>query len=281
MTVVIAGCGDVGTEAGLRFAAAGLRVLGLRRSPQRLPAQIEGQAVDLSRQKPRVPADTEIVVFGLAADRRTGDAYRSAYVDALGNTLDALADGGARPQSVLFVSSTAVYGVDDGSWVDEVTPAVPASRTGIVLREAEDALHQRLPHAIVLRLGGIYGPGRTKLVDQVRAGTAVVPEMPRHTNRIHRDDAAAAIVHLTTMRADSEPVYLGVDQRPAERGEIIRFLADEMRGPRPPIGTTLPTRGGNKRCCNHRLSATGFEFTFPSYREGYRAVLAGDGIRHP
>lgn len=280
MTVVIAGCGDLGTEAGLRFAATGRRVLGMRRSPDHLPQAIQGQAVDLSREIPEMPVDTEIVVLALAADRRTEDAYRSAYVDALRNTLDGLTGAGARPRRVLFVSSTAAYGVDDGSWVDEGTPAVPTSMTAIVVREAEVALHERLPHAIVLRLAGIYGPGRTRLIDQVRDGAAVAPDPPRHTNRIHRDDAAAAIVHLTTMRQASAPLYLGVDHSPAERGEVLRFLADELSAPHPPVGTATPTRGGDKRCRNDRLCATGFRFAYPSYREGYRAVLSGRGVRH-
>ena len=57
-TIVLAGCGDLGTETGLRFAARGHRVLGLRRRPQLLPAEIEGVAADLSVACPTLPADT-------------------------------------------------------------------------------------------------------------------------------------------------------------------------------------------------------------------------------
>ena len=136
---------------------------------------------------------------------------------------------------------------------------------------------------VVLRLGGIYGPGRTRLIDQVRGGTAVAPAEPRYTNRIHRDDAAAAIVHLCTMAADPGPVYLGVDNDPAELGEVQRFLAAELGLPRPASAAVCgePSRGGNKRCSNALLRSTGFEFTYPTFREGYRAILAGEGVRHP
>ena len=66
MTVVIAGCGDLGTEAGLRFASLGHRVVGLRRSAGKLPAAIEGRAVDLSKEVPTLPADTDIVVIAMS-----------------------------------------------------------------------------------------------------------------------------------------------------------------------------------------------------------------------
>ena len=111
MTVLLAGCGDLGTEAGLRFAAAGHRVVGWRRSPEKLPAAIEGVAADLgSAELPPIPADTTAVVVAIAADSPTKEAYRAAYVDGLSNVLDAVLASGANVRRVLFVSSTAVYG---------------------------------------------------------------------------------------------------------------------------------------------------------------------------
>jgi nucleoside-diphosphate-sugar epimerase len=299
MTVLLAGCGDLGTEAGLRFAAAGHRVVGWRRSPEKLPAVIDGVAADLSSGGlPPLPADTTAVVVALAADAPTEDAYRAAYVDGLANVLDAVLasrggpDGGSVSR-VLFVSSTAVYGDAGGGWVDESTTAAPGGFSGRILLEAEELLHSRLRDTgitpVVLRLGGIYGPGRTRLIDQVRGGTSVVPAGSRFTNRIHRDDAAAAIVQLCNMDTIPAPVYLGVDNEPAELGEVLRFLAAELGLPRPPSTSGSgdstargePSRGGNKRCSNALLRGTGFEFAYPSFREGYRAILAGAGVRHP
>lgn len=278
MTVVIAGCGDLGTEVGLRFAAQGHRVIGLRRSPHRLPSQIEGQAVDLATQSPTLPTDTDILIIATSADRRTVEAYRSAYLDSVMNVLAALEND--RPARVLFVSSTAVYGVDDGSWVDETTPAIPTSATAGVLREAEVALHARLPGAVVLRLTGIYGPGRTGLVDRVRDGSETISSRPQFTNRIHRDDAAAAIVHLTSLPTAPETVYVGTDDAPTDRRQVIEFLAGKL-GARIPGDAVDAERHGGKRCRNERLRATGFTFSYPSYREGYQAVLDGIGVRHP
>jgi nucleoside-diphosphate-sugar epimerase len=303
MTIVLAGCGDLGTEAGLRFAAAGHRVVGWRRSPANLPAAIEGVAADLSSGAlPPIPADTTAVVVAIAADAPIEDAYRAAYVDGLAHVLDAVEGAGQRngaaPLRVLFVSSTAVYGDAGGDWIDEGTTPAPGGFSGRIIGEAEELLHSRLRGTgmtpVVLRLGGIYGPGRTRLIDQVRGGTAVAPAEPRFTNRVHRDDAAAAIVHLCTTDAIPGPLYLGVDDEPAELGEVLAFLAAELGLPQPPSGAANsgaperrgskagePSRGGNKRCSNALLRSTGFEPQYPSFREGYRAVLAGVGTRHP
>jgi nucleoside-diphosphate-sugar epimerase len=286
MTILLAGCGDLGTEAGLRFAAQGQCVVGWRRSPSKLPAGIEGVAADLSAPDlPPVPADTTAVVIAVAADSPSEDAYRAAYVRGVSNVLDALERDGVTPGRVLFVSSTAVYGDAHGGWVDEGTMPAPGGFSGRILVEAEELLHARLhgtgTTSTALRLGGIYGPGRTRLIDQVRSGSAVVPDAPRYTNRIHRDDAAAAIVHLATMSAAAAPVYVGVDDDPADLGAVLRFLAAELGLAEPPVGDAGPARGGNKRCSNGLLRSTGFDFAFPSFREGYRDILAGNGVRHP
>jgi nucleoside-diphosphate-sugar epimerase len=287
MTILLAGCGDLGTEAGLRFAAAGHRVVGWRRTPAKLPAEIEGAAADLSTADlPPVPADTAAVVVAVAADSPTEAAYRAAYVDGLSHVLDALARDGVTPRRVLFVSSTAVYGDAGGDWVDEsTTPAPGSSFSGRILREAEDLLLTRLhgtsTTAVLLRLGGIYGPGRTRLIDQVRSGSAVIPEDKRYTNRIHRDDAAGSILQLCTMAEEPAPVYVGVDDDPAELGDVLRFLASELGLDVPPSGTVGEARGGNKRCSNALLRGTGFSFAYPTFREGYRDILAGVGLRHP
>jgi nucleoside-diphosphate-sugar epimerase len=281
--VLVAGCGDLGTEAGLRFAAAGHEVVGLRRRAALLPEPIRPLAGDLTTDLPRLPTDVDLVVFAATADGRSEAAYRRVYLEGLRKVLAGLTEAGADPARVLFVSSTAVYGVTDGSWVDESTPTHPTSATGQVLVEAEAALVASPFPSTSLRLAGIYGPGRTRLLDQLRRGEARLPDPPAHSNRIHRDDAAAAIVHLLSAVGELAACYVGVDHAPVGRGEVLCFLADELGLPHPPTGArgSGRGRGGDKRCSNDRLVGTGFRFTFPTYREGYRAVLRGDGVRHP
>ena len=283
MAVVIAGCGDLGTEIGLRFAALGHRVLGLRRSASKLPHEIEGYSIDLSAEMPSLPTDTSIVVIAIAPDDRNRDAYQAVYVDSVSRVLTAIHRDCAAAPRVLFVSSTAVYGVDDGRWVDEATPTTPTTSTAVVLREAEEALREQHPGATIVRLGGIYGPGRNREIDRVRDGLAIVPTEARFTNRIHRDDAAAAIVHLMTMQDKPKDVYVGVDDCPVPYQKVIRFLARSLHVPLP-VNASDPPRSRKvtgKRCCNSRLRESGFDFSYPTYREGYAAVLEGNGVRHP
>ncbi|WP_104128710.1 NAD-dependent epimerase/dehydratase family protein [Cryobacterium sp. Y57] len=287
MTILIAGCGDLGTEVGLRFADLGHAVVGLRRDASVLPREIIGQSIDLSREKPVIAFDTEFVVMAISAGSPTIGAYRAAYLDGLRNLLDALDDAGITPRRVLLVSSTAVYDINDGSRVDEQTPANPKPGTDSIVFEAERMLHARIPSATVLRLAGIYGPGRERLITQVRAGAALSAES-RHTNRIHRDDAAAAIVHLLLRPELPAPLYLGVDDAPVPSNEVLAFLAAELDLPElvldpsaVPASTRESQRGGDKLLSNRLLRDTDFTFTYPTYREGYRALLAGAGTLHP
>lgn len=282
-SVLIAGCGDLGTEAGLRFAAQGYAVTGLRRQADRIPAPLVGRSVDLRHEVPEVAPDTAVVVAAFAAGSRDVDEYRATYVDGLRNVLDGIRVSGTDPR-LLLVSSTAVYDVDDGSVVSEETPARGGTPTAAVLLEAEALLRERAPGAVLVRLSGVYGPGRERLVEQVRSGTArlaAVPGRSPHTNRIHRDDAAAALVHLAAV-VDPAPTYLGTDDEPARLDDVLTFLAAELDAPEPPRAETTGRQGGgDKRLSNELLRSTGWAPSFPTFREGYRAVLAGEGTRHP
>ena len=281
MNLLVVGSGDLGTELGLRAAGEGHRVHALRRRAELVPAPLQPVAATLPGPLPELPDDIEVVAITIAADGRDEAAYRRAYLDAPRQVLDALEDAGAPVRRVLFTSSTAVYGVEDASEVDEDTPTAPTGATGAVLVAAEEALWARRVPAVSLRLGGVYGPGRDRLLRRLRAGEAVRPDPDVHTNRIHRDDAADALLHLATMPTVPAACYLGVDDEPALLGEVLSFLADALGVPQPPRGPVTRSRGGDKRCTNARLRATGWVPTYPSFREGYRAMLAGAGVRHP
>lgn len=305
MRILIAGCGDVGTRLGLLWAAEGHEVYGLRRSPQKLPASIRGLAADLTDVKSLRRAGEAMgdgfapdLLYYTAAASRSGngsgeEAYRRAYVEGLRNALEVF---GARTRRVLFTSSTGVYPQDEGEWVDESSPTVgdegveEGSYRGRLLLEGEGLLRAwsreqgrgsgGAGSAVVLRLAGIYGPGRTRLLDSVRGGDATCyDDPPRYTNRIHADDCAGVLYHLGLL-TEPAPVYIGVDHAPAPDCEVKRWLARRLGVPEPshrsssgPLAASSHLQGQNKRCSNRRLLASGYRFLYPDYRAGYEALL--------
>ena len=275
--VLIAGCGYVGTALGLELASQGDRVWGLRRDASQLPSQLNAVSADLGNPATlhTLPRELDYVVYCAGADASTDAAYELVYVNGLRNVLNAVAGSGAR--RVFFTSSTAVYGQAAGEWVDEASETTPAHFSGARLLEAERLLHEQALAATVLRCSGIYGPGRTRLIDSVRNGNASPSQ--RFMNRIHRDDVSGAIAHLLHM-AEPPPLLLLSDDAPALDSEVIAFIAQQLGVPAPAApegGPTPAARGGHKRCRNGLLRATGYRLRYPSYREGYGAMLAAAG----
>lgn len=275
--ILIAGCGDVGATLALNLIQSGHQVWGLKRNPDTLPAGICPLARDLTRPDSLLPLPAiDYVFYTVAADGFSEDRYRAAYVEGVNNLIGTLKRMDQRPRRIIFTSSTSVYGQHQGEWVDEDTPARPAGFSGRCLREGEDLLWRAPYPATVIRFGGIYGPDRTRLIDTLREGTATCVEQPPvYTNRIHRDDCAGALQHLLELD-DPAPLYLGVDDDPAPQCEVLRWLANQMGVPEPRVIDPSQAREsrGNKRCRNTRLRSSGFRFRYPSYRDGYREMLA-------
>jgi len=277
-SLLIAGCGDVGSRLGVRLAAAGWRVHGLRRNVAALPSGIQPVAADL--QQAECPASwptgaLDYLVYCVAANEHDAAGYQAAYVNGLGQVLSWLALQGQRPKRLLFVSSSGVYGQQDGGWVDETSPAEASSFSGRIMRDAEQlALHSGIP-ASVVRLSGIYGPGRQWLLTQVRRGYRVASEPLLYGNRIHVDDAAGLLAFL--LQADErgqalQDCYLGVDDAPAPLAEVVAWLRDYL-GVSHWSEESSVRRAGSKRCSNARARALGWAPQYPSYREGYTAIL--------
>jgi nucleoside-diphosphate-sugar epimerase len=280
--ILIAGCGYVGTALGMRLVAAGHVVWGLRRSAEGLPPGIRHVAADLTAAETLqdLPPALDVVFYTAAPNGSDDAAYRAIYVDGLGHLLEALARQRQTPRRVLFTSSTAVYAQSSGEWVDETSPTKPGHFTGSRVLEGENLLLQGPFPAIVLRFGGIYGPGRTSLIVRVRQGVATCRDSPPlYTNRIHRDDCAGALHHLM-MSPEPDSLYIGVDHEPADQCDVLRWLAAQLGAPPPRVevssGADTRRHRTNKRCRNAKLVASGYVFRYPTYRDGYTALLAAD-----
>ena len=267
--VLIAGCGDVGGELARRLLADGDVVYGLRRRTRLLPAGVRpvaGDVGDTVSLHP-MPAGIDVLCYTAAADARSPEAYRAAYVDGPRNVLRAVARTSS-PRRTLFASSTRVYPQGAGEWVDEESPTEGDDAYARLLLEGEAAVREAAASSVVVRFAGIYGPGRTRLVDRVRAGDSCTEAW---TNRIHRDDCAGALRHLLRIERPL-PLYVAADREPATQCAVMTWMAERLGLPAPP---TADTGDGNrgKRCRNARLVASGYELEYPSYREGYGAVI--------
>lgn len=305
MKVVIVGCGYVGLELARQLAARGHETTGVRRSDAGLDAiasvgadsadgnggtddaapvsAVRADATDPDSLE-KLP-DADAVVFAASSGGRGADAAREVYVDGLRNVIE---EYGARMQSpdrLVYTSSTGVYGDHDGAWVDEETPIEPTTEKTRVLARAERVAVETAGDVgidgTVARFAGLYGPDRYRLERYLNG-----PVTGGYLNMVHRDDAAGAVRHLLeTNRARGEPVVV-VDDEPVEKHAFADWLADACGVPRPEkrskaeriaegdLSAAAERRiRTSKRCSNDRLHALGYEFAYPTFREGYRDAV--------
>lgn len=277
-SLLIAGCGDVGSRLALQLLPLGWQVHGLRRDISALPAGVAGVAGDLfATQRPAgwPTGSLDYLVYCATPTQRDEAGYRQAYVEGLEHALDWLRLSGQAPRRVIFVSSSSVYGQQHGEWVDETSATEATGFSGQVLLEAERvALDSGWP-ASVVRLTGIYGPGRSDLSSRVRQGYSVAIDPPVYGNRIHADDAAGLLAYL--LKADAEGVklqdcYLGVDDAPVPLAEVVAWMREYLGVTEWAEQATL-RRAGSKRCSNARARALGWVPRYADYKAGYAALL--------
>jgi nucleoside-diphosphate-sugar epimerase len=278
MRVLIAGCGYVGSSLGSLLSSEGHSVFGLRRNASALPPDIHPIRADLSAplSPAALPPKLDVVVYAASPSGSSKEAYRDVYVNGPLNLLSALA-----PQRglhrLIFVSSTGVYAQRGGEWVDEESPAEPESEGGKRLLEGEGLVLGSPIPAIALRLGGIYGPGRSGTIQRVLNGASDGEDQHRYINRIHRDDCVGALRHLILLE-DAAPLYLGVDHEPATHRTVADWLfarlGEEFSPPGRNTSRNAPRVRTNKRCSNARLVSSGYRFRYPTFREGFAALLS-------
>lgn len=295
--VVILGCGYIGIELGRQLTDVGHEVVGVRRSAEGCAAienaGFSAHRADLtdSEAVDRLP-DADWLVFAASSGGRGADAAREIYVDALSGVLDSYGSRASSPERLVYTGSTGVYGDHDGDWVDESTPLDPTTAKTEVLAEAERvAREDAADHGIdgtVARFSGLYGPDRYRL-DRYLDG----PVTAGYLNMVHRVDAAGAVAFLLTEDRARDEVVLVTDDEPADKWAFADWLAEQCEVDTPPKQTKEERLADSdiseagrrrvltsKRCANDYLRDLGYEFEYPTYREGYRdaieASLAGD-----
>lgn len=293
--VLIIGAGYLGLRVAQEATCRGWQVVAARRSKPsdetvRAMPLVHWHQVDvLDVRQVRTLIHTitgltalDAVFYCVSAGGPSAEQYRAAYHFGLENVIQCLPHL-PRSARLVFVSSTGVIPVDDGQWVDESYPIDPESLTPKYrsLFQGEQSVLD-FPGAVVARLSGIYGPGRTRLIQTARElENQITIEEVAWTNRIHVADAARAVLHLASLDQPSDQpsrLYHVTDSDPAARHEVLAWLHrqctggtitvnHESNGIRKTDAADLPE--SNKRIRNELLLSTGFSLDFPSYREGY------------
>lgn len=277
MKILIAGCGYLGRALGAQCAAEGWAVWGLCRSSASVQkirtAGFEPLQADLTDPSSLHALPSVDAVVACQAPAR-GENYESTYFQATDNLLRALkSKGAAAPTRRVFVSSTSVYGPRAGAWVDADTPIDPSTldADAKILRRTEELLLSDESKGMVVRLSGIYGPGRSR-VDSIRSGRVKSEASSAYTNRIHLEDAVRAILCVLKLGEPGQ-VYLASDDRPATQTEFYEWLCPKLGVPLKPAPDVAPANE-SKRCSNAKLKQLGWKPHYPSYIEGYGELLA-------
>jgi nucleoside-diphosphate-sugar epimerase len=279
MHVLVAGCGWLGTAAARALAGRGDRVTALTRTlPHAVRLMEEGipcLARDLASDggTSDLPSDVDAVLATQAAAGGGVAAYRAAYLDATAGLLGYAARVGV--SRFVYTSSTGVFGQRDGGIVDEATPVAPADPTATILVEAERlvlaAADARLS-ACVVRPSGLYGKGRTGIIERVKSGAlALGTGDDQWMNFCHQADAVTILLAALD-RGFPGAIYHASDLEPALRGDVVLWIAKrlKMTPPRSDVGDGA----GGRRGANRRISsaasrdALGVRLAFPNYRRG-------------
>lgn len=287
MRVLIVGCGYIGLPLGTALVRQGHQVVGLRRTDT-ADAELRAAGIEPWRADITEPATLanlvpafDWVVHSVAASGGSPEAYRRTYLEGTRNLLAWLA--AHPPRRFVYTSSTGVYAQNDGSLVTEDSPTQAATPTAEILLATEqlllDAARERGFPAIILRLSGIYGPGRGYWLRQFLAGEARLEEDGRRVlNMIHRDDVVGAIL-AALERGQPGRVYNVSDDEPVTQRDLFAWLAHATHRPLPPPAPGMPSaarRRGltSKRVSNARLRRElGWVPRFPTFREGFAAEL--------
>jgi len=281
--VLILGCGYVGSALGAEMAKRGHEVFVVRRT---VANQVELSGLGIHPLKADItnladlqtlPGPFDWVVNTVSSTKGGVEEYRRVYLHGMRNLIDWL--GPAPPQRFLYTSSTSVYGQADGSRVEENSPTEPVNETGRILLETEQLLADADLPSVILRVAGIYGPGRGYWLQRYLRGEAKVEGAgERILNMIHRDDVVGIII-AALERSRPGQIYNAVDDEPVTQIELFRWLSATLGRPMPPraeeAGEGVRKRGfTNKSVSNQKLrSELRYEFKYPTFREGFTAEI--------
>jgi len=277
-TVLVIGCGYVGAQLLRKLAQSGWKATGITLSESSANALssegLEVVAADLRTSDLRVliKNNPSVLVHCASSGRGGPPAYQEIFLETTRRLIKE-----TRFEHLIFTSSASVYAQTDGSMVTESDLARPERDTGKILRETEELVlaHQ----GTVLRLAGIYGPGRCVPLEKLISGEAVIEgEGERIINSIHRDDAVSAFCLAAGQRWQG--ILNVADSTPVTQLEWFQWVCARLGRPLPPFAPRDVARKRawtSKRVSNAKLRSFGWSPDYPSFREGVEEMLGGQG----
>ena len=285
MSKLVFGCGYLGKRVAAQWRQAGHSVHVITRSSERaVELQTEGFhpiVADVCQPDTLTGLpEAETILYAVGFDRNSNHSIEEVYVDGFENVLAAIS---RRTQRLIYVSSTGVYGYDDGCWIDETSRCNPTRAGGLACLAAEQRLQQHplAECSIILRMAGIYGPNRIPRRQDIARGIPLNVASAGYLNLIHVEDAVQVILRAEAASATPE-LYLVSDGQPVLRRDYFCELARLLGLEKPsfessPANSSREARAsGSKRIKNNRmLEKLEISLRFPSYREGLADGIIG------
>ena len=276
LKVLIIGCGQLGFSIVNNADSDVFKLYGFSRSLRKSPASIEMHQVDILKTE-AIDAiklvNPEIIIYAVSADTQSIESYQDHYVLGLKKTYEAILELD-HFKHLFFVSSTRVYGQKTTKILSELDIAEPSDYGGEALMEAETVARQLKDKATILRLSGIYGPNRKRMIQLAQSNPGNWPATNNWSNRIHEEDAARFIVFLMKrimMKESIEPLYLVTDGVPTKQYDVLTWIRNRLQLTTDTI--ELPILESGKQLQSVLLNQTGFVLKYPDFTYGYEAMI--------
>ena len=275
LKILLAGCGDIGQRLGEKLALQH-ECFGLRRDVKKISGPfipLQANLTDWSQILSILNQEFDVIVATLTPDEFTESGYTRAYIDTASSLAEVLKITPKMPRLVIWVSSTGVYG-ENHKWIDEHSPADTNTFSGKTLLKAEQTISDLPCDTCVVRFSGIYGNKRKGILKSVLNGVGR-PKLPQQwSNRIHFDDCVGTLKHLIERHASGfslESIYIATDCEPVTQHELRKWISAQLK-----ITLTEQPSGGpiRRRLSNKRLLDSGYVFKFPTFRVGYKSLIA-------
>ena len=288
--IFIFGCGYLGSHLAKVLIEQGYSVGALTRNKQtahKLLA-IGAQEVIVSQIESEdwhsmIKKDYTIILNCVSSAGGGIDGYRKSYLEGQRSVLNWLK--GKVVETYIYTSSTSVYPSDSGEWVDEASETISGTKCpASILVESEKAILENsslFKNYFILRLSGIYGPGRHYLLDQLNRGDIIAGSGSHYLNMIYLQDIVHMLCELMFGNCSiPSGIYNLSDDEPVIKQELADWLGRKLNIGSPTFDSEKlskrhlirNSKPKNRRISNQKLRAY-LNLKYPTFREGYQAIL--------